>query len=344
MINSVRKIQQALMAILCLFAVVSCQHKDLCVHHPHEVTLKVEFDWRNAPDANPRSMCVYFYPKDGGEYVKFNFIGTQGGYIDLRVGDYYVIAHNSDTEGMLFANPQDYFKHTAYTRECSIFEPILGSAASAPRASGTEDEKVVITPDMMWGCATDDVKVTELGIKYVCVPEEEKDNVFVERDEHIITLYPTEQICLYSYEIMNINNLKHVAQACTSISGMSGALNFCSQELHKESVTLPLESFIDKEAKTITGKFFTFGHSEENNDPHRMVLYIWLDDGQKYYYGGTESEKFNVTDQVHNAPDKRRVHIIIDGLDLPQPIENGHGYKPTIDDWDEIHEEIVMGY
>jgi hypothetical protein len=45
---------------------------------------------------------------------------------------------------------------------------------------------------------------------------------------------------------------------------------------------------------------------------------------------------------VHNAPNKRRVHLVIDGLDLPQPIENGHGFRPSVDDWGEEEHDIIM--
>ena len=38
----------------------SCEHKELCFHHPHMVTLRVDFDWKNAPQADPEGMCVYF--------------------------------------------------------------------------------------------------------------------------------------------------------------------------------------------------------------------------------------------------------------------------------------------
>lgn len=31
----------------------SCEHKELCFHHPHMVTLRVDFDWKNAPQADP---------------------------------------------------------------------------------------------------------------------------------------------------------------------------------------------------------------------------------------------------------------------------------------------------
>ena len=38
----------------------SCEHKELCFHHPHVATVRVDFDWKNAPQANPEGMCVFF--------------------------------------------------------------------------------------------------------------------------------------------------------------------------------------------------------------------------------------------------------------------------------------------
>lgn len=40
---------------------ISCDHKDLCYDHRH-TTVRVEFDWAEAPDAVPAGMCVLFYP------------------------------------------------------------------------------------------------------------------------------------------------------------------------------------------------------------------------------------------------------------------------------------------
>jgi hypothetical protein len=65
-----------------------------------------------------------------------------------------------------------------------------------------------------------------------------------------------------------------------------------------------------------------------------------MNDGTKYCF--KDSKQLDVTDQVHNAMDKRRVHIIIDGLDLPQPIENGGGFIPSIDDWTVEENDIIV--
>ena len=69
--------------------------------------------------------------------------------------------------------------------------------------------------------------------------------------------------------------------------------------------------------------------------PHKLVLYVWLKDGSKYYY------TFDVTDQVDEAPEKRRVHIVIDGLTLPEPITGGD-MEVAVDDWMVVNEDITM--
>ncbi len=331
-----------LLAFLML-AAISCTHKDLCLHHPHEVKLKVEFNWQNAPEANPLGMCVFFYPVEGGDPRRVDFKGTQGGYVELTVGKYHVISYNNDTEVAQFYNTNKFETHGAYTREGSVLEPALGNTtARAPRAEGSEEEKVVITPDMIWGCTAFDVEVTETGVSYSCVPFISKgDPVNVQVEEHVITLYPDDLLCHYSYEIRNVQNLKHATQMCASLSGMAGGTTLSTLELHKEPVTLPLEAKINRETSTITGEFLTFGHHLENDDPHKMLLYVWMDSGEKYYFG-SDDEDFDVTTQVHSAPNPKRVHLIIDGLELPKPIENGGGYKPTVDDWESVYEDILM--
>lgn len=333
-----------LAAAAALLVATSCEHKELCYHHPHTATIRVEFDWREAPEAAPAGMCVYFYSLDNGGSQRFDFKGMTGGEVELRVGRYRIITYNNDTEAVQFHDTEDFQSHGCFTREGNILEPIYGNTASyAPRTSGAEDERAVICPDMMWGCTATDIEITDTGISYVCVPESEWEQWIgkpAENTEHIITLYPHELVCTYTYEVRNVKNLKHATEMCGTLSSMAPTLRFSDEEIGRECVTLPFEAHSDG-ISTITGRFYTFGHHEQNAEPHRMAFYIVMDDGAKYMYGG-DSERFDVTGQVHSAPDRRHVHIVIEGLDLPQPIENGSGFDPSVDDWEVVEEDIIM--
>lgn len=324
-----KRILYTMMCVLLAFALSSCEQKDLCYHHPHTVTVKIEFDWKNAPEADPDGMCVFFYPSEGGNPQRFDFRGKTGGQIDIQVGTYRILCYNNDTGAILFRGTDRFDTHEGFTRKGDIFESIYGSLTSkAPQANDAKNEQTVICPDMMWGCNMSNLYILGEG------------NTETENTKQIITLCPDEMICTYTYEIRNIKNLEHVTQICGSLSGMAPSMFFGIEELGKECVTLPIEAVSDG-VSTITGKSHTFGHHPTNTTPHRMLLYVWMDDGKKYYYG-SEGDKFDVTKQIDNAPDKHHVHIIIDGLDLPQPIEDDTGFNPSVDEWTDAEEDIII--
>ncbi len=339
-----------------LLLVTACEHKELCYHHPHTAQLQVEFDWSYAPDAERNNevegMCLWFYPVDEagtqtGEPMRYDLAGMKGGTVEIPVGRYQVLYYNNDYEVVQFRGVGDFWQQECYTREGSLFEPVFGNASySAPRAKGTEEERVVITPEMMWGDHAMNVDVRERGLSYWFVRDGETERTTIERDELRITLMPHEQICHYTYEIRNVKNVGYVTQMSASLSGMSGSVFCAAEQVRREYVTLPFRAAVG-DATTIEGDFHTFGHYDaatdvtrsggetEIDEPHKLVLYVWLKDGSKYYY------TFDVTQQVDEAPDKRRVHIVIDGLTLPEPITGGD-MEVVVNDWIVVEEDIVL--
>lgn len=306
-----------------LFVLLSgCNHKELGLEYVKTASLRIEYDWQDAPEATPAGMCAILYPTDReAQHIRFDFRGMQGGEVELPVGTYRLITYNNDTEVVQFDNTHDFDSHRGYTREGHILEPIYGNGLPLPpRAEGSEDERVVITPDELWGCTETEIVVTGEG-------------------HQVITLRPHDMLCHYSYEIRNVSNLKHVSQMSASLTGMAGGMDMATENLNREPVTLPFEAYPNG-GSTVVGEFLTFGHHEENTAPHKMSLYVVMDDGSKYVYSA--DPRFDVTDQVHSAPDRRRVHLIIDGLSLPQPIENGSGFAPEVDDWGEVKEDIIL--
>ena len=342
-------------AIAAIAMLSGCRHKDLCYHHPHGHDILIKFDWRDAPDATAEGMAVFFYPLDAGSRVGDQDalpyapvyrvdLGVDGGYLrSVPPGKYRVITYNNDTEGVLFGNLDDFDTHHGYTREGSPLEPLYGntSGRNIPTASGAESQRIVITPDMMWGYSTVDVEVTDYGISYICVPESEKDQYIgtpVMDKNFVITLYPHELTCIYTYEIRNIKNLEYAIQHSATLTGMAPELQFGDEALHEEPVIIPFDAYSDG-VSTITGRFYTWGHHPESEVPHKFVLYIWMQNEAKGWY-----YTWDVTEQIHKAPNKRRVHLILDNLELPTPIEPGGdgGFEPSIDDWVDVNTDIQM--
>ncbi len=342
-----KHIVMAMLVAVVALGFASCEHKDLCYHHPHTIKLKVQYDWQYAPDVDSKGMSIYFYPVSGEtQYYRFDLNNHSeengkykptGGIVEIPAGRYYVITYNN-AEAVQFTGTTEYATHEATTRTGDLFEPVMTTASkSIPRAEGAEEETVVITPDMLWGAAPQEIVIVpENGTTYIHeVIDSTMDGplLTIEAEEEVVfTFAPRELVCTYTYEIRNVKNIDQLTQCCASLSSMSGSMNMSTGELGKECVTLPFAAIPYRNENTIKGGFYTFGHHEDNANPHRMLLYVWLKDGKKYYYG-KNSDNFDVTDQIHNAPDKRHVHIIIDGLDLPEPIENGEGFSPEVDDW-----------
>lgn len=317
----------------------SCDHKELCYEHPHKVSLRLVFDWRDAPDADPAGMHVCFYSLNGGKNYIFNF-GRDGGVIEsIEAGHYQVLCYNN-TSSVLSADTHSFYTHGLFTRDGGILEPVLGPGGATVK--DVADERVVICPDRMWGCTVTDVVIDGFGVSYVHgAVSGGLSGEFISSKEHLMTLFPHELTCTYTYEIRKVANLKHATRMCASLSGMAGSLLLCDESLGPEPVTLPFEAYSDGKS-TITGRFYTFGHREDSPVPHRMALYVWMDDGRKVAYGLSGDTRFDVTGQIHSAPDRRRVHIVIEGIDLPTPIENGNGFNPDVDDWEVVEKDIVM--
>lgn len=331
-------------AVLLMAGATSCNHKPLCYEHPHTTPVRVEFNWREAPDAKPEGMCVYFYSVDEpAKSLRFDFPQSAARTIDLPEGRYRLICYNNDTEQVLFANTGDYTGHRAYTRFANILEPIYGNGmATPPRDASTEDEDVVLAPDRLVGCTATDLVVTQDALGYVHGPTDpwaDDDGVYVDSKDKIIELFPHDMLCYYTYEIKNVKNLKYAMTMSCAITGMAGAMDLPTEQLPTDPVTLPLAAESDAQSH-ITGEFYTFGHHPESDVRHRMAVYVVMKDGSKFSY--TTGNSLDVTDQVHAAPDRHRVHIVIDGLELPKPIENGGGFNPSVDDWGSVEQDIIM--
>ena len=93
----VKFLPSVIVTLLALFA-TGCNHKELCYQHPHVGEIRVEFDWRYAPEANPQGMVVFFYPLDEGrgDYIRYDFVGGEGGKVNLRAGNYLMLCYNND--------------------------------------------------------------------------------------------------------------------------------------------------------------------------------------------------------------------------------------------------------
>lgn len=317
-----KKIFHAAAAAAVLAAATSCEHKELCYDHSDAVDVEVVFDWCNAPDASPESMSLYLFPAGGGEALRYEFTDCRGGTIRVPVGGYEALCLNSDTENVTYRNAEcrETFEVTTRTADLLSGLSVLGVLSDGvPRVDGTESERVVLCPDMLWSDHAEEVVLAQQSAT------------------RTITLSPQQSVSSYTVEIRNAENLKYV-------SGISGSLSSMAESLYpgmgcdatcERSVTVPFDVEISADKTAVAGRLFAFGCPTTRNI-HTLTVYAVLSDASKWYY------TYDVTDQIHSAPDRRDVHIVLDGLPLPKPIVNGGGFQPDVDEWQSEQIEIPM--
>ncbi len=313
-----------MVSLWAMAALTACNHKELEDLPEPDFRVRVKFDWhKTSSRAEAEMMQVFFYNRTTG-YMEYDiFPAETGGYMNLGPGEWQVTTYNWNEESNVVGDhTNSYIAHHLTTRAGNILEGALGNTQS-PTLDG--EQPVFVTPDMVWGEARESVIIDPLP----------------GQREFVVTLEPEELVCHYSFEIRNVENLEHITNMCGALSGMSGGMTFSSSLVDAESVTLPLSAEADG-SKTIRGEFYTFGFHPENRDPKMMSLYVWLDDGRKLVFGTTAetADKWNVSDQILNASDPKRVHYIIDGLGIPTTMDGGM-FDPSADDWSS--EEYELG-
>lgn len=299
----------------------SCEHKDLCYDHSHAVDVEIVFDWRNAPDATPKSMSVYLFPMDGGEVLRYELTDRQGGSIRIPVGRYNALCLNSDTENINYQNTDRFDTFEVTTSTTSLLADLASigvRSESVPLVKGGENERVALSPDRLWcDCL--------LGIELHQTSEKQT-----------ITFSPEDQICHYTIEIRKAENLKYVLGVSGSLSGLSGGVYVGRSQLTEERVTVPFEIAVSEDQTALSADLLTFGHCPSSQNPHKLIVYVVLLDGSKWYY------VYDVTEQILAAKDRRNVHIVLNGLPVPKPIVNGGGFQPSVDGWNSVDVEIPM--
>ena len=324
----------SLMLLLSL-AISSCDYKDLCYEHPHWVNVEVRFDWKNDPAANPAGMEVVFYNMDdiSAEPVNYHLQGRDGGTVQLTPGRYRAMAYNNDTEDILYRNTNLISTVEGYTRLSSIDESTHMPYGDLPRGEGKDDEYVILEPDMLW-CATHPVFEIEQQdpVTYDYVAEGESA---ITRRTYTITMVPEKRVGNVTVTVKHVKNMKYSSNFAGALSTLAPSVMMESGNNSDGKVT-EAYTFEILNDSTLEAKFHYFGHcpylSNGTANTHFVTVYAYQGDEQKF------SKDFDVTDQMHDTqlnPDRYNINIVIDSLILPEPITNGSGLHPSVDNWDE---------
>lgn len=300
----------AIMLLPAVAVLQGCEHKELCYDHTHVTDLRVDFDWSAAPDADPSTMVAHFFRPDGSLYKRVEFGEASGGTVRLEAGKYMILFHNGALENVR-EDGSVYSDYVLTGISRALLAP-MGRDSNAPRPPHADNQPVMASPEPVWAGVCEAVEV---------LPKTEGQSV---------TLRPSAATAQYTVEIINVENLRESIDISAAITGMSPLYRLADGIHGGVAATLPLS--VEKvDAHTLRAEFRAFGHCPGEEQPHTFTIYT----SDKVYFN------YDISGQLHSAPDPTNVHIVLDGLRLP---EAGTGMTPDISGWTEVIEwDIPMG-
>ncbi len=284
-----------------------CEHNELCYDHTHVTELNVEFDWSQAPDADPSTMVVHFFRPDGSLYRRVEFTQRTGGKVRLEAGEYRILFHNGNMETVYeLGNSHSDYALSGVSR--SILEP-MGREGDAPRPPESADQLIFSAPDQVWAGSHSAIEILP-GVA-----------------GQTVKLTPVEATMEYTVEITGVENLRDDIDVSAAITGMSPLYRLAEGCHGGEAATLPIS--VERVGdNTLVAHFRTFGHCPQTELAHTFSVYT----SNKFFVN------YDITEKMHNAPDPRHVVIEIHDLRLPDA-----GMGTEISGWENVEEyEIDM--
>ena len=329
-ITSITSVLTAL--IMAATLLTGCRHKGLLFDEdPEAARVRVVFDWSKASDANPASMALYLYSRDGGAPLRYIFDNRDGGYIYVPYGYYDAIALNADNSDWAYLNNTS--ARETFEIQTSIHHELDELAPTEPETGQTEH--IVSTPGMLWTAA------------------DSLFNIVPKAGEQVITLHPDEAVCHYTIDILDVDNIEALSQY-TMIATISGLAESHIPLPHSGADTQaahPISCPPDIDNHSLHSEFLTFGESPNVYKSNLLHIHTFRDTPSRAAVSRAQEEEadsthrvyeFDVSDQAHNAPDPRHVHIVIHGLSVPRNVGSSAGLRPVVEDWIEEHINLDM--
>ena len=326
--------------VLLLMLMVSCTHKELCLHYPHRARIRVNVDWSQFPEEEPTGMTLMTYPASGGtpQTVLSNTLDHV--YVNLEAGDYHTLMFNqsvSEFGAFLFRDMDTWEKA----------EVVAASVTS--RWYENRSDRVVTEPEWLGIDSDGEVEVTPEMAETSSVHMGSAPKLV---DEYVIATHVPKNIIYTLVVRVNIKGVYNLRSVRAALEGMSEGVLFSTLRRSDEKVTQLLESWkltVDKEDPTrgyieTSIKCFGLPHSHAGKPEENLfALSLLLVDNKTIvdfpFEVGHEFEK-----------DKDGKLVLYLELDLPDPLpdvkpEGGSssGFDATVEDWgDEIEHEIEM--
>ncbi len=340
----------ALLMGLLLFT-TSCEHKDLCYHHPHTAQMRIDVDWSQYGKGTPSGMSVFLYNQEDGALHKTALTNTiTHVYVTLTADSYHSLVFNqssSEFGSVKFEGLDNY--HTARVIVDKYESRWYRSRSDASRVVGDSPEwigadrnhNLVVTQRMMQDAAG--------YYDHEVIPSRQISEFSID------TLVPRNIVHTLNVKV-NMLGIQELRSARASLSGLAEGYVFSTRQPTETDVTQLLENWklSSDESDTWEGEapiagyittqitFFgmPWGHEATPQENLFDLSLLLVDNKTQVNY------PIEVGHLVTRDPEKENTwNLELSIGELPNVVPDGSagtGFDATVDEWEE-GEDVSVG-
>lgn len=197
------------------FVIVSCEHKDLCYHHPHQARVRINTDWSKFKEETPTGMTVMVYAQDGDQEV----VATQ---------------HTNTTTHALMYLPDGLYSTIVYNQSHTEFgslsfrglsnyntAEVYANPATTRWYTRTDGTRVVTEPEWLGTDKLEDMLVTPEMVNDTWMELENSNSRNITRNGFLIGTLVPENIIYTIYVKVHIKGIHNLRSARASMDGLA---------------------------------------------------------------------------------------------------------------------------
>ena len=261
---------------LLLIALSSCNHKELCYHHPHTAKVRVNVDWSQFTEESPTGMTVMVFPSKGGKPQTSLTHTLDRAYFNLEAGLYHTVAFNqspSEFGSLEFQHMDNYDKAQVV------------SASENPRwyTGRSDGGRVAAQPEWI---ATDNHEGDEVSERMVEEARLASKKNSADQKEYLLCSLTPRNI-VYTVDVrVHIRGVYNLRSARAALDGMAEGYRLAASKPTTTMSTYLMESWsltVDKTDPTvgyIDGTLYCFGLPDGHRaqaDDNQFTLSLLLE-------------------------------------------------------------------
>lgn len=270
---------------------------------------------------SPTLVEAIFYDVKSNNSSVTNFLGPNGGEVDVQAGTHHLMIYSYGTESTQTENLNNMLKARAFTSDITQlkgpqFKTILAEATEYPMAKSStteyENDPIIYEPDHL----------------YVANNINEQIPAFTGLDTiHVIKAFASTILDLYSLEVLGVKGCENISKAEVFLTGQSKSYFIGKAEMDSSPATLYMTLEGDSKNNRLYTVFCTFGKLPDKLN--KVYLDITTTGGDKHRL------VYDITDQFEDPKNIHHRLVIEVDVVIPPPEGGGGGLDPEVDEWED---------